>query len=327
MCKESVKIGVVGTGNISLKFIAAARASDSLEVKALYSRSVESAEAFIKKAELDGLLYYTDLEEMLTRADIDAVYIASPNLCHDTQSILAMNHGKHVLVEKIIANDSHRLSLMIEASERNGVVLMEAMRPDFVPEMEVLREALVKIGKIRTVSLEYCQYSSRYDKFKSGVVLNAFSPELENSALADIGVYPLHTCIALFGLPKTVSGASTYLHNGFEGGGVIVLGYPDMTASITYSKICDSVCPSVFIGEGGAVTVDKISEPRKITVKMRSGEEYEIPTATAENDMVYEAKAFSEAIRGNLDYKKYLEISRETLAVFDKCRNQEQDTP
>ena len=89
---------------------------------------------------------------MLRCGDIDAVYIASPNVCHDQQGVLAMQYGKHVLCEKIIANDARRLRAMVEASERYGVVLMEAMRPDFLPEFEALRSAVSKIGKVQFLS-------------------------------------------------------------------------------------------------------------------------------------------------------------------------------
>lgn len=51
--------------------------------------------------------------------------------------------------------------------------------------------------KLRRVTLEYCQYSSRYDKFRQGEILNAFRPELANGAIMDIGVYPIYMLVQL----------------------------------------------------------------------------------------------------------------------------------
>ena len=66
----------------------------------------------------------------------------------------------------------------------------EAMRPAFDPVADIISSEISKLGAIRHAHLEYCQYSSRYDRFKSGEVLNAFDPQICNSALADIGNTP-----------------------------------------------------------------------------------------------------------------------------------------
>ena len=81
---------------------------------------------------------------------------------------------------------------MIEASRRNGVALMEAVKTTLTPNFMALREALPKAGTLRRYFSAFSQYSSRYDKFKEGIVLNAFRPELSNGALMDIGIYTIY---------------------------------------------------------------------------------------------------------------------------------------
>ena len=99
------------------------------------------------------------------------------------------------------------------------------------------------------MTLEYCQYSSRYDKFRQGEILNAFRPELANGAIMDIGVYPIYMLVQLFGMPKDIKSFSTKLENGFEGDGIVLMQYEEMVAEAVYSKITESVNPSVFLGE------------------------------------------------------------------------------
>lgn len=70
------------------------------------------------------------------------------------------------------------------------------MRPDFDPAFDMIKNALPRIGKIRRASFEFCQYSSRYDRFKDGIIENAFNPALGNAAVSDIGVYCIHSLSA-----------------------------------------------------------------------------------------------------------------------------------
>ena len=84
-----------------------------------------------------------------------------------------MEKKKHVLCEKVMASNEQEALSMIECAKKNHVVLLEAMRPDFDPAFDMIKNALPRIGKIRRASFEFCQYSSRYDRFKDGIIENA----------------------------------------------------------------------------------------------------------------------------------------------------------
>ena len=140
---------------------------------------------------------------------------------------------------------------------------MEAMRPAFDPAYQLIMENLPKIGKLRRVTLEYCQYSSRYDKFRQGEILNAFRPELANGAIMDIGVYPIYMLRAVVWNAKDIKSFSTKLENGFEGDGIVLMQYEEMVAEAVYSKITESVNPSVFLGEDGAIVLDHVGVPER----------------------------------------------------------------
>lgn len=91
---------------------------------------------------------------------------------------------------------------MIQAAKENQVVFMEAMKSVHTPGFKAMKEHLPKLGTVRRATIQYCQYSSRYDKFKNGIIENAFKPELSNGAIMDIGVYCVHFLAALFGMPE-----------------------------------------------------------------------------------------------------------------------------
>ena len=92
---DKVRFGVVGTNFISDWVIAGARQDERFELVAVYSRTQETADAFASKHNIPYT--FTSLEEMAKSPLIDAVYIASPNFLHASQSILCMSYGKHVL--------------------------------------------------------------------------------------------------------------------------------------------------------------------------------------------------------------------------------------
>ena len=316
MVDGKISFGIIGTNFISDWFVSATKRTECATASAVYSRTRERGEAFAKSNSIERV--YTSLSDMLSDETIDAVYVASPPFLHKEHTISALRAGKHVLCEKMIAIDDDELSEMIRAAKKAGKVLLEAMRPDFDGAVEVIRAELDKIGPVRRASFDYCQYSSRYDKFKSGEVLNAFDPKMKNSALADIGIYPLHTCINLFGEPGSVAARSIFLENGFEAAGSVVLSYPDMLATVNYSKITDSISPSVIEGERGTIFIDRINGTDNITVTLRSGESYKLDYKASSQNMHFEVIAFCDMIKGKASNEYYLGVSEKTMMCVEK---------
>ena len=252
-----VRFGVVGTNFITDWVIAGARQDDRFELVAVYSRKQETADAFAAKHQIPYT--FTSLEEMAKSPLIDAVYIASPNFLHAEQSILCMKHGKHVLCEKSITLNAWEVREMIAASAKYDVTLMEAMKPTLTPNFRSVRENLGRLGTIRRYFSCYCQYSSRYDKFKEGVVLNAFRPELSNGAMMDIGIYTVYPMVVLFGRPKKIDASGIVLSSGADGQGAVNFEYEGMNATVLYSKIANSSLPTEIQGEEGNITLDRIN--------------------------------------------------------------------
>ena len=283
-----MKLGIVGSNFVSSWLCEAAREL-KVSLSAVYSRSAETGKAFAAKETIAAVS--TDFDAFLS-SGIDAVYLASPTYCHYPMAKAALLHGMNVLCEKPIVWHKWQLDELLQLAKEKGCVLLEAMRPAHDPARLLVSQTLGRLGTIRHASFEFCQYSSRYDAFRQGEILNAFTPEISGAALLDIGIYPLYWATALFGAPDTVSAFSTFLENGFEGGGVILLGYADCQVSVTYSKICSSVTESAIVGESGAVTVDKLTSPARITYIPRKGSPEVLDYTAVSNNLVYELRDF-----------------------------------
>lgn len=315
---DRVKLGIVGTNFVSDWMVEASKECRGVVVNAIYSRDAKSGKAFAERHGIEN--YYTDYYAMLR--DVDAVYIASPNYAHCEQAVAAMQRGRDVLCEKMMAASYGQALRMRACADKNEVILLEAMRTDFDPSFAAIREGVKRIGRIRRAHLEYCQYSSRYDKFKEGEVLNAFNPEIGNSALADIGIYPLHTAMMLFGKPKGIKASSTFLDNGFEGMGHITLEYEGMLCEITYSKITDSATPSVIEGEEGSLIIDRINGARRIILRTRDGVSEDIPFDYRPDNMVYELQAFIDMLYMRRSNIPYLDATLEAICVVNEAYRQ-----
>ena len=315
-----IPFGIIGTGKITRTFLEAVQSVPELTLRAVYSRSLEKAQSF---GEEYGAKVFTDsLEDLAADRDMQAVYIASPNCCHCEQAIRMMDAGKHVLCEKPTASNQKEYQRMLEAARRNGVVFFEAMRPAFTPEMAMVEETLPRLGKIRQSSFSFCQYSSRYDNFKNGIIENAFRPELSNGSLMDIGVYCIHWMVRLFGMPESLQASPIFLENGVDGAGAIIGTYPDMQVQLLYSKICDDHTPSEIQGENGSLLMDTVSQPQKLTLCLRGQTPEALPVTPCANNMVYEARRWAQWITRGPD-RELFRVQDDTmteLRVLDKVR-------
>lgn len=291
----TIRFGVVGTNWITDRFIQAGLENEEFLLTAVYSRTEEKGQAFAAK--YAGASIYTDLEQMVSGSEVDAVYIASPNSMHAEQAIICMNHGKHVLCEKPAASNSRELKAMIEAAHRNNVLFMEAMKSTFMPNFGVIRDNLYKLGQVRRYFAAYCQYSSRYDAYLQGTVLNAFNPEYSNGSLMDLGIYCLYPMVVLFGKPDTVKAAGLMLASGVDGEGSMVMRYPDMGAVIMHSKIANSYLPAEIQGENATMVIDKINQPYQVKIHYRDGAVEELTLPQVYESMYYEVQEFIELLK------------------------------
>ncbi len=267
---KKTRFGMVGTGRISDWVLKGAVLEPRFEAAAVCSRSLEKGKAF---AEAHGIAkVYTDLDEMASDPEIDAIYIGTPNSTHHDLAILCMNHGKHVLCEKPMASNAREVGEMIDAANANGVMLMEAMISTLCPNFVVARERLAGMGSVRHYFASFCQYSSKYDLVKriiagedNSAVPSSFNPDCCGGALMDIGIYPIYPMVSLFGRPQGLKASVTACEvpvgnewKRIDLQGSVVFEYDGMSATVLYSKIADSRLCTEISCDGGVISLDQI---------------------------------------------------------------------
>ncbi|MBJ2148591.1 Gfo/Idh/MocA family oxidoreductase [Vibrio sp. IB15] len=306
-----IKFAVIGTNWITQKFVQAAHESQSMQLTAVYSRNLDSAAQFAQEFAVETT--YDSLDALANDNTVEAVYIASPNSLHCEQSILMMEHGKHVICEKPVASNITEATRMFEVAEKNGVVLFEAYKSQFLPNFKQVQLGLGKIGKVHKAHINYCQYSSRYQKYLNGGNPNTFNPAFSNGSLVDIGFYCVAATVALFGEPENAQASAKLLESGVDAHGCAIFQYPELDVTLTHSKVSDSYAPSEIQGEQGAIIIDHIAECTDVKIRYRDGSIENLTQVQSENSMSYEAQAFANCIGG--DHTTQTDAKQRALTV------------
>lgn len=307
-----IKFAVIGTNWITQKFVQAAHDTQSMQLGAVYSRNLDSAAQFAQ--EFNVKTNYDSLETLANDSTIEAVYIASPNSLHCEQSILMMEHGKHVICEKPVASNIDEATRMFKIAKQNDVVLFEAYKSQFLPNFKQVQLGLEKIGKVHKAHINYCQYSSRYQKYLNGEKPNTFNPAFSNGSLVDIGFYCVAATVALFGKPENAQASAKLLDSGVDAHGCAIFQYPEFDVTLAHSKVSDSYAPSEIQGELGAIIIDHIAECTDVKIHYRDGSIENLTQVQSENSMSYEAQAFADCIGGDQTTESQAEQRALTVA-------------
>ncbi|MBV8044272.1 Gfo/Idh/MocA family oxidoreductase [Pluralibacter sp.] len=315
-----IRFAVVGTNWITRQFVDAAHETGKFKLTAVYSRRLEQAQSFASDYPVGHL--FTSLDEMAQSDAIDAVYIASPNSLHYPQTRLFLSHKKHVICEKPLASNLREVEAAIACARENQVVLFEAFKTASLPNFLQLQQSLDKVGKLRKAFINYCQYSSRYQRYLDGENPNTFNPAFSNGSIMDIGFYCLATAVALWGEPLRVQATASLLDSGVDAHGVAVLEYGDFSVTLQHSKVSDSVLPSEIQGEAGSLVIEKISECQKVSFVPRGSKAQELTQPQHINTMLYEADTFARLVEtGDVNHPG-LEVSRITAKLATEIRRQ-----
>ena len=244
---EEIRLGTIGSGFIVHNILDAVAPVEGIRCVAVYSRTMEKGSALAEKYQVGKV--YTDMEAFLADEEINCVYVASPNLLHYEQTKRALLAGKHVLCEKPFCTRLEDARELVSIAKEKGLLLMEAVPTTYLPNYEILKRKLPRIGKIKLVQGNFSQYSSRYDAFLRGELPNVFNPEYAGGCLMDINFYNVYLNVALFGMPKAVQ----YFPNIsdvalIDTSGVLILQYEDFVSTNTGAK--DTWGENFFLIEG-----------------------------------------------------------------------------
>ncbi|MFP1603529.1 Gfo/Idh/MocA family protein [Microbacterium sp. 2216-1] len=201
--------GILATGGIAAAFASDLRTA-GLDLVAVGSRSQESADAFAARFDIPRA--HGSYEALAADPEVDIIYVATPHPMHHADARLALEHGKHALVEKAFTvNRAEAEDLQALAAEK-GLLVMEAMWTRYLPHMVRIREILAAgtLGEIRTVFADHTQKLPTDPAHR----LNAL--ELGGGALLDLGIYPVSFIWDVLGAPESIQATARLIETGAD---------------------------------------------------------------------------------------------------------------
>lgn len=182
MTGAALRWGILGTGIMAQRFADALAHSNTGALQCAGTRGAAQGGG---GSLFCGAEVISGYENLLARADVDAVYLALPHTAHAEWVAKAALGGKHILCEKPVALNADEARRIFAAAARSNVLAVEAfmyrMHPQTAELVELVRAG--RIGRPRMMTASY-GYRKAYDPSSRN-----FSSELGGGAILDIGCY------------------------------------------------------------------------------------------------------------------------------------------
>jgi len=331
---QKIRWGILSTGYIANLFAEGLTALEDATLVAVGSRGQASADAFGEKWNVPHR--YGSYETQDNDPDVEVIYVGTPHPFHYKNTLLCLNAGKHVIVEKPFAMNARQAREMIDLARRKGLFLMEAMWTRFLPAMIQVRKWIAD-GEIGDVELVRAHFSFMTDFDPES---RLFAPELGGGALLDAGIYPISFAYMILGTPTLVSSTATLGKTGTDDRSAYLFGYDGGKTALLSSgvQLAVPVEADVFGTKGNikihepwlrpvVVTLAKPIAPGSETNLIYDGILFDKQTVhppTRGNGYNYEAAEAGECIRAGKHESAIMGLD-ETLSIMetmDKIRAQ-----
>jgi predicted dehydrogenase len=312
--------GILATGGIAHSFAHDLRTA-GLDLAAVGSRSAASGERFA--AEFSVPRVHASYEALVSDPDIDIVYVSTPHPMHAENAILALEHGKHVLVEKPFTLTGAEAAAVRDVAAKTGLLAMEAMWTRYLPHMARIREIVAAgtLGDVRALLADHTQKISTDPAHRLNDI------DLGGGALLDLGIYPVSFAWDILGAPATVTASATLGPTGVDDEVATIFTHAGgaVSTSLSASHAAGPNTASI-IGTQARIDIDRVwYTPTSFRVVTPDGEVLEsYETRIDGRGMQFQALAAEQYVASGANDSEILPID-ETVAIMgtlDEVRRQ-----
>ncbi len=155
---DKIGFGVIGAGFWGRNHSRVLSELPNTRLVAVCDIDVTRAQDVAKRYEAE---WYTSLEKLLARTDIEAVSVCTPTTTHASVSLAALSEGKHLLIEKPIADSVESARKIIDAGRGRGLLIMTGFIERFNPGLKRLK-SLVERGVLGDIVLAFARRVGRW---------------------------------------------------------------------------------------------------------------------------------------------------------------------
>jgi predicted dehydrogenase len=243
----SYRWGFIGAGDIAEVMASAMAKHTNQRVVAVGSRTPGKGKAFAEKHNIARS--YETYEELANDPEVDIVYVATLPHTHLADALIAINAGKHVLIEKPSTMTAHDTEILYRCAREKGVFAMEAMWSRYLPQASIIRQMLAAgtLGEITMLQSDFGQDNRDIARLWLR----------DASIVMDMGIYPISFAQMVLGSPSKITAAGK-MHNGeVEAMAAAVLEY-ESGARAVLATSGHSHIPTIasISGDMGVLTMD-----------------------------------------------------------------------
>lgn len=307
----TLRWGILGTGAIARSFAADLRSAPGHAVEAVGSRSASTAADFAEKFSCRPHASY---ESLCADPGVDIIYVATPHNFHHAHALLAIAHGKPVLVEKPFTVNAAQAREIIAAARSAGVFCMEAMWTRFLPATRQVLTWIAEgaIGEVRQISADF-GFRTPFNPQS-----RLFSPALAGGALLDVGIYTVSYAFAIAGRPPdTIAAATSLGPTGVDDNTALLLSWTDgPLATLTCSLRTQTRNHAVISGTAGRIEVPWFWRAESATLYREGLEAQTAELPPLGKGFIHEAIEVARCLRAGLPESPLLPLD-ETLAIIE----------
>jgi len=240
-------------GFLSAGGIANAVADDfriaGITIQAVGARDLARANEFADKFAIPNR--HQGYEALVNDPEIDAIYVSTPHPWHHEHALLALNAGKHVLLEKPFTINAREAQEVKDLAVSKRLFALEAMWTRFLPSMDAIFEVIGSgvLGEIRLVTADHSQYLPHVERL--------WDPALGGGALLDLGIYPVSFALRVLGLPKRATARATLTGQQVDETTSIIFEYENgAQAALTTCMSAAGPVTATVIGTYGRIEID-----------------------------------------------------------------------
>ena len=314
--KENLNWAVLGTGVIANE-MAQALQKMGKNLYAVANRTHEKAIAFANKYDVQKV--YDGIDDMFEDEDVDIIYITSPHNTHYAFMEKALQHGKHLLVEKSITLNSRELDSMIALANQKQLIMAEAMTIWHMPIYKKLWDIVKsnQLGKVQMITVNFGSFKE-YDMNN-----RFFNMNLAGGAMLDIGVYALSIVRSFMDETPTdiVSQWKASPTGSDEQATILLKNKQDQMATVALSMHSKQPKRAMISCEKGYIEIMEYPRADKaVLVDAETGEKTEVECGDTLNALYYEMQDMEAAVKTGDTACMHLEYSKDVMDIMTMLR-------
>ncbi len=322
--KKELNWGILGAGIIAHTMADALKNTPGNRLVAVASKTTARAQTFAAK---HGVPHAYDYQHLLDSTEVDVVYVATTHNFHYQNARLALEHGKHVLVEKPFTVNADEAQKLVELARARKLFLMEAIWTRFLPVMKMLKRNIAdgEIGQVRQMTISF-----------GGFVSPEYKERLTNPALAggvtlDMGIYPISfACYLLGELPVEIRSMAQMSAGGVDELASYMFRFPSgCLVSISTSFNLKMTNEAIIYGAEGYIVFPEFAAGQGFTTYKHEGTNT-ISDETVFNEnrpyhgFEYQLAEVAHCIKSGALESKIIRLD-ETIAIMQVMDNMRQD--